>query len=272
MYYIGKRIDQFDAVFTQMLEYKGVEKISDIDCISRRNFGFSVDIRKREWFFPYISIKDAISYINAELGIGLKCKITKTIDELELCEKIMILGPLKEGVAVKGIRERYYNGRGYYILAKRIGTKNYIVFDPQGIPGLDIQKTEMKKIIESNRPYCIFGEGEEWRHKMPEKVYILQKGVMYHDNIEKSEIKEIENAVKCYKKGRENQISLQYGIINAFLQLDKVFLLARECEMLSEKAELDYYKYKECLYKAVLNEEVERIPEIWKRIWELLRI
>lgn len=272
MYYIGKRLDQFDAVFTQMLEYKGEEKNGDIDCISRRNFGFSVDIMKKEWFCPYIDIREAVSNINAELGIGLKCQRIETIDESEVCENIMILGPLKEGVAVKGIQERYYNGKGCYILAERTGAKSYKVFDPQGIPGLDVQRTEMKKIIESNRPYCIFDENKVWKCKRSEKVHILGKGIMYHDSIEKSEFKEIETAVKCYKKGRGNQISLQYGIMNAFLQLDKVFLLAEKCEKLSEKAEFRYYEYKECLYKAVLNEEAERIPGIWKRIWELLRI
>ena len=44
LYYAGKQLDMFEGVFRQLLEYNGVMQADYLDCIGRRNFGFSVEI------------------------------------------------------------------------------------------------------------------------------------------------------------------------------------------------------------------------------------
>lgn len=270
MYYAGKMLDLFESAMNQMLENAGIGKVNYLDCISRRSFGFTAGIEEKERFCPYIALEEAASHLSLELGIKLVCRKIMSIGEIPRCEKPMVLGPLKEGVAVKGIREYYYNGKCHYIFVEKIEGERFRAFDPRGIPGLYVPKEKMTGIIAMSKPYIIYLEDFRKNCREPESSHIFKEGIKYHNRIKRNESEEIKNIIQMYKKGRGNSLSLQYGILNACLQIDKNFLLAEECGKISETVERKYYICKQSLYKAVQNEKIETIPEIWNRIWELL--
>ncbi len=278
VYYAGKQLDMFEWAFRQLLEYNGIENADHIDCIGRRSFGFSTDVLEQAWFCPYISCEEAVSYIASELGIGLRCAGTEILEqlleEIDYCRNGMILGPMKKGVAATGLREYYYDGKGIYLFAEATDNGKLRVYDPQGMPGLMVSREEIRMLAAESKPYVIVYEGSgtgegEGRRQM-DAAYIFREGMEYHKRIQKAELQEIQNAGKYYRKGSANEIALQYGIMNLCLQLDKVAMLAEECGHLSDQAEREYYISKRKLYDVGQKEEVERIPEIWEKIWEVL--
>lgn len=270
MFYAGKRLDQFEPAFLQMLAYEGIEPIDYLDCISKRSFGFAADVQEKERFSPFITLKEAISYLSLELNLQLKYKKIKSIDEIPQNAKAMVLGPLKEGIAVKGIQNYYYDGKCCYIFAKQAEHGQFRVFDPQGIPELAVSKETMANIISQSTPYSIFLQNSGNNFKKPTKKHIFQEGMKYHNLIKSRESEGLVHMADRYQKGHGNAITLQYGIINACLQIDKNFLLSEECQMLAKEAEKEYFICKRELYKAVQKEKLQNVPQIWNRIWELL--
>ena len=278
LYYAGKQLDMFEGVFRQLLEYNGVMQADYLDCIGRRNFGFSVDVLEQAWFCPYISCEEAVEYIASKLGIKLRCGGTelleRLLEEMDYCRNGMIIGPMKKGVAAAGLREYYYDGKGIYLFVEAIENGKFKVYDPQGMPGLTVSREEIRILAAESKPFAIIYEGsgtdERESSRQLDAANIFRKGMEYHKRIQKAELQEIQNAGKYYQKGSANQIGLQYGIINLCLQLDKVAMLAEECGHLSDQAEREYYICKRKLYDVGQKEEVERIPEIWEKIWEVL--
>lgn len=60
MFYIGKTLDTFCAALDQLMEYEKLPKISSVDCVSLRAFGFCADGGAEEWFRPLIDTESAL--------------------------------------------------------------------------------------------------------------------------------------------------------------------------------------------------------------------
>ncbi len=270
MNYYGKRFDTFDMALGQMLEKNYGIHIRDLDCISLRCFGYRMGESIEEWFQPFINPIEAVKLLTNEIGISFICRKIEITEVPKLCKKDIVIGPLKKGFAVSEIREEYYDGKGHYIFISRMDKLYYQVFDPYGMAGLILLEDEILSIFKDKITYAIYINDEIHNYEVPSKKDILNKGIQFHKTIYQKELLIMKEAIGQYKSSLRSRISLQYGIMNLIMQLDKVFVLIEECGQVKKDILEKYAFYKIRLYQIMQSEEVSQIIPILKQIWRMV--
>lgn len=269
MRYYGKTIDTFEGAVLQLLEYNGVRKLRNLDCISLRAFGFYADDAQIRKLRPFIDTEKAVKALRQVADIPVE---VFPMDEEKMPGKLpeaFVLGPVKEGIAAASIGEYYYQGDGRYLFAHRVKSR-YEVFDPYGFPGLWMTYEEMLPVVEYGKSCCIyfekFGDDDKegsMRHLDP--AVLLRRGLMYHEAISGIEKKNIEAACSEYVDSQSNRIALQYGVLNMIQMFDKVSSLAGE--FMQGRGQAEYVRRKQQLYHMARIGKIQEFPEMLSYIW-----
>lgn len=270
MYYSGKKMDLFEMSVQQMLEDIYGFSVENLDCMGGRCFGFRMGETIRDWFIPRVDMKEAVNAINDVSGLRLKCRLCRKSDEHNTLANMSVIGPLEDGFAVPEMKNYYYNGQGCFIYVRVCDDEYIKVFDPQGLPGIKVKKKELLDKLSTVDVYEIYHDTLPLYYKIPDKLQLLTRGLFFHKKIEREERRNIDIAVQKYVSNMKNKIALQYAIKNLIIQMDKVFILASESEIIDMNAEKQYGIYKQQIYEIGQNEAVWKIPEILSRIWRLL--
>ena len=272
LFYIGKTIDTFCPALEQLMEYERLPKISSVDCVSLRAFGFCSDGGAEEWFRPLIDTESAVRKLGevAEVPFSV-VRLGKESSRMELPEAF-VFGPVKYGIAAPAVSDRYYRGGGRYLFAQR-REMGYEVFDPWGFPGLRMTQEELLSLADYQSGCCIIYLRKEncHRSRMSRGLScetVLWRGVEYHKEIRDLEARSIEGAVRRYAGAQSERIALRYGILNMIQMLDKVFLLAAKCGRQDIKTEYD--ERKQLLFRMSESGNIGEIPRILTCIWRSL--
>lgn len=268
MHYIGKSLDTFEMAFAQMLECFGIPQILFLDCISLRCFGVNMGNTVKEWFRPSISIPQSIARISETVGLSLICRPLAREEISFFSGKGLLLGPITNHVAVQELRDYYYCGAENYLFCRTAGKNMFELFDPRGYVGLRLSEEQLQQILSEETALCTWPESVNCMQISP--AYILEYGLCYHEKIREDEYRQMERAAQGYTYTRGHTISLQYGVINYLLQLDKVFKLGFECGLLTSRAEERYMEEKQALYALARQETITDLPYIVDRIWGIL--
>lgn len=78
----GKRFDTFEMALNQLSEYLYGISIPNLDCISRRCFGYKMGDSVGEWFSPYVETKEAAEYLRDTLKMPFVYREIKTADDV----------------------------------------------------------------------------------------------------------------------------------------------------------------------------------------------
>lgn len=270
MFYSGKRFDTFEMAMNQLLEMQYGISVDYVDCISCRCFGYSMGDSPADWFRPYLELPDAMHQLADMLKVEYECRWASEWIASEKACGCVVLGPLRRAAAVPEIRNYYYDGNGNYICVRELEQNQYEIFDPQGMPGLIVGSRELADMAEEGEVYGIAIRGDVRDLYLPDCRQILKNGMAFHERIREREQQGIADAVRQYCGSTGNRISLQFGIMNLALQMDKVFLLLGDCGLLDTGTERRYMEYKQELYEAGQRENVGELPEMLERIWELI--
>lgn len=270
MFYSGKTIDSFENAMNQMLDRQCGFAVKNLDCISLRNFGYGMGEHLKEWFSPLISLEKATENLSEVLKGKFVCRKFSLSENWEIPYGGVVIGPLSKGIAAPEIRNYYYTGKGYYVYVDKSKKDKVEVFDPQGISGLTIEKKEIIELAIEETIHEVY-LGNSGISNCNDNEEILARGLMFHEKVQMQEKDYIDKAVSEYIPNTGNKIALRYSIINLLLQMDKIFSLAEENNMLSIEAANDYMRCKKQLYDIGNNENVCKIQEVVSRIWEILR-
>ena len=260
-------MDTFELAFAQMLECFDIPQIPFLDCISLRCFGFHMGNAVKEWFRPAISVTQSIDRISEVTGLSISCTPVGSANPF-LDKRGVMLGPLINHVAVQELRDYYYQGAENFLFCS-IDDENLVeFFDPRGYVGLRLCKDQLRRILFEKTAFCISLKGKECTQTPP--VNILEYGLSYHSKVREDECSQMERAAQIYTYSREHTISLQYGVMNFLLQMDKVFILAQDCGWITDRAKEIYIKEKQALYTLSQSETIAELPYIVDRIWRIL--
>lgn len=272
LFYIGKTIDTFCPALEQLMEYERLPKISSVDCVSLRAFGFCSDGGAEEWFRPLIDTESAVRKLGevAEVPFSV-VRLGKESSRMELPEAF-VFGPVKYGIAAPAVSDRYYRGGGRYLFAQR-REMGYEVFDPWGFPGLRMTQEELLSLADYQSGCCIIYLRKEncHRSRMSRGLScetVLWRGVEYHKEIRGFEEHSIAGAVRRYAGEQRERISLRCGILNMIQMLDKVFLLAAKCGYQEIKTKYD--ERKQQLFHMAESGNIGDLPGILTCIWRSL--
>lgn len=271
LYYKGKTIDTFELAISQMLECWGISAVRFIDCVGCRSFGYHFEGDVSEWFRPMIDLEKAVLRVARKFEIPLICVKTVVTDRQEEMRSGVVLGPLREGIAVQGIRDYYYKGDGVYLFVRKMEGSQYQIFDPRGFPGMLVSEDVLCRMTEEGKDcFMIFLTHGVDKIKEVEPAQILKAGLEFHKSIAEKENREALAAVSCLTGGHGEQISCEYGIQNFILHMDEIFRLVSECRMLPRKTEYSYMHMKQMLYDISRNGKIRELPIMLKEIWGLL--
>ncbi len=270
--YMGKMIDTFCPALTQLMEYEGLPKIGSLDCVSLRAFGVCADGGTEEWFRPLIDTESAIRIFGEVAGLSFSAVRLRGGSCMMELPETFVLGPVKVGIAVPSLIDRYYRGSGRYLFVWRQNDK-YQVFDPWGFPGLWMEQEELLALTDHQSDCCIIFLRREGGHRV--RTFrgfscetIMKRGIEYHKEIKDVEEKSIIGAVRRYTGAQSERIALRYGILNMIQMLDKVFLLAVKCGWRDIKMEYD--ENKQHLFRMAESGNIEALPVILTCIWRSL--
>ena len=254
------------------MEYEKLPKISSVDCVSLRAFGFCADGGAEEWFRPLIDTESALRKLGEAAEVPfLAVRLGKEFDRMELPETF-VFGPVKYGIAAPAVSDRYYRGGGRYLFVRQ-WEKEYEVYDPWGFPGLWMTQEELLSLADHQPDCCIICLREEGCHgsRISREFScetVLRRGVEYHKEICDLEAQSIAGAVRRYAGAQSERIALRYGILNMIQMLDKVFLLAAKCGRQDIKTEYD--ERKQLLFRMSESGNIGEIPRILTCIWRSL--
>lgn len=272
MFYCGKYIDNFELAFSQMLEYYGVSPVRHVDCIGFRCFGFRMGDRVRDWFRPMISLPDSVSALSEALRIEFCCEEIACLGQLPERAGGFVLGPVKNGLTAPEAKDYYYDGDCRYLFVEKNERDELKIYDPNGLAGLWVRRDRWDRVLPPQPMFCIWINGDPRRgtHKYKDIRSILQEGLRYHKRICEQEREQLRRACHAYPPSRENMLSLQYGIRNLLLQMDKVFLLSASAADGKAQFLSQYLAGKQALYAAGQRGEPCALPELIGEMWRIL--
>lgn len=270
LYYSGKFLDTFEMALSQLLESLGAPQIPFADCASLRSFGFRAEGAVKTWFQPYVTLPAALDALSKAVGAVFCCEAIGSPEDLFRNEQSVLLGPVTAGGAVTEARDYYYHGYGTYLFVRPISADKLEVFDPHGFPGLCLPKAFLNTALQQGSPFRIWAKDVPRFSPPADLSSLLECGLRFHRDIRVQEHRSIERACSQYRPSRENELSLQYGMMNLLLQMDKNFRLAASCGRLSPQAEHQYILEKQRLYRLRDRESLSALPGVIENIWSIL--
>ncbi len=264
-------MDTFEAAFWQMMSYHGLESVAHIDCIGKRCFGFLMGESVKEWFRPAVSLAYAAEQIEALAGIPVAAEVCRQPEEVPaLLEMGVVLGPVWSLEAVPEIRHVYYHGGTHYVFVKGNKEGMYCITDPEGFPEFWVYEKEIRTMLQKDCPYVLYlKERDMDRNPYVDLGRVLEEGISFYRQFQE-ERNSVLDAVDKYQKSSQNRLSLQYGLMNYMLQMDKVFRLAWDCGTVTQKDLQSYQNLKSRIYGIGMEQEVKELPDILNRIWTLV--
>lgn len=255
MSYCGKSIDGFDYAFRALLIANGCNELPEIsfDCISFRSFAFSVTDKINNCFSPSIKWEEYFRNLIKYLGLEKVLWVEKLSDfSLEHFpeDKWVLLGESPVLLENESLQRIYYSGCPSYILCRVLHGKIFLMSNASMIPAQYVSRDQLQKVIDSGKGFAAY-------FKYPPELIlkdlnmILWDAVEWRDNNPGFCLRNHSSSIDDFQfsKGK-NKYSLQYGIMNYQLQVNKTLEFAHRYGF------VDSIQYRELL------EKLRNLPDV----------
>lgn len=237
MNYTGKCYDSFAYAVTTLLETAGVKdakNLPDADCLSNRAFAFALGDDVKTWFRPALPWRDYMSILSENLGCGDGLCVMPVQDlavRPEHYQGWFLLGET-EVLKRQTLQAKYSECTPSFCLCRRERPGYYILNDPLGNPYNLFGETELLRIAEQSSGFlATFRRGSIFTPACPKDViHSMIKRRRQAPTLCLSESGPISE--HCWTDSRKNRISLEFGLRNYQIQLNKVVTYCSQAELL----------------------------------------
>ena len=274
MFCAGKSIDLFEYAMEMLFSAKGYGKVSHLDVMGRRCFGFCNRRDGKGFYVPIINIEEAVKAISYSMHLREKLISYCPQTEEELiasAEEGIVYGPVEGELAVRRIRNLYYHGNNRFLYMKKNPDGVFEVMDPDGFPKLRCTENEIRSLFcgRDGRIICLKKNNGRFQ-QIANAENIWQSGWEFHRRISDSSL---DSDVYCrnfesYDGSSSTQITLMCGVMNFMQHMEKIYCLKKE---LGRDKGNDSFRDLLCdMLEASEHGEVGKLPQIEAAIWKEL--
>lgn len=222
MEYRGKSLDGFEYAFSSLLRANGAEadRLPSLDCLSLRNAALSGGESVRDWFRPAAEWRFYLPALAGNLGCADTLEVRSAQDAPQDAFPIWTLvGEASYPGRRVSVQSKFYSGAPPFFLCKRIRDE-VMVCDPMGGPLELVEGDALLAELRRSRGFLAsFHEPPEIRAAPAEAV--LDQALAWRRAHGRGIAAKDFPFAERYHGGAREQVSLRYGLMNGWVQMDK---------------------------------------------------
>lgn len=278
MWYYGKRMDTYAHAINMLFLNAGLEKVPYLNCITKRNFALCCSGKVDGWFKTCVSARKASQEINRYLfpeKYQIKCieGVHFSMDSMqELTVYGCVVGPLSQEPAIGHLKYRIYRGAEHYVYLKISRDGRIMVSDPLGTPVWFPDEREFENMIKNHGVFLTWLKKQESlkNYSVFDWKEVLKAGFDYHKLL-----KQRKNGTAGYfwsdnySRSSSEHTGLHLALNHYILQTSEVAELLEQVmgkTIGRDKISGLFQK----IYRIKYTQEVEKLSDLDRQIWELL--